>query len=501
MPRTSRPVRRRNRFSFRWQIVFAFFVILASAFYFAASALTSLVGEYLLDNQVRAEAAAAAETAASIADAFARADAESLHAILLSESVTRGSRLIALDLDARVQADTYPSVNGIQGARLNTPETLDVLNGAQSSFGLHPAPEPAARARRTWIDLFRSMEYPHGWLGYTAAPITLNSGGQTQRVGVLLSISSVQEVVSQLIAVQDQMLTFFGAAAAAGILLSVLFARIITKPLQSLAAGIERMARGDMASRVPVSGGLEMANLSRAFNEMSQKLENLDDARNQFVSNASHELKTPLSTMKILIESMIYEPSMESGVRQEFLTDINKEIDRLTLIIGDLLTLVRVDSGEVKLRREEFRLSDLTRETARRLAPLLKERGQELTLSLSDEPVVFADRSKVAQMIYNLLENAIKYTPPHGKVRIQLARDGPNALLEVTDSGMGIPVSEQQRIFERFYRVDKARSRSTGGTGLGLSIVRQAVQLHDGDITVTSEEGKGATFHVRLPTV
>jgi signal transduction histidine kinase len=230
-------------------------------------------------------------------------------------------------------------------------------------------------------------------------------------------------------------------------------------------------------------------------------LENLDDARNQFVSNASHELKTPLSTMKILIESMLYEPAMADGMRQEFLTDINTEIDRLTLIRGDLLTLVRVDSGEVKLRREDFLLSDLTRETARRLAPLLKERGQELTLALTDDITVFADRSKLAQVIYNLLENAIKYTPPHGKIRISLDREDGMARLDVTDSGMGIPESEQPHIFERFYRVDKARSRSTGGTGLGLSIVRQAVQLHDGSITVTSQDGKGATFIVRLPTV
>ncbi|MDR1263735.1 MAG: HAMP domain-containing protein [Oscillospiraceae bacterium] len=503
-PAIARPAKRRANLSVRWQIVFAFFVILASAFYFAASALTSLVGQYLLDNRAQADAAAATEAAAAIADTFARAGAESLYAIMMSENSARGSRLIALDQDARVQADTSAQINGVQGARLNTPEVLDVLNGAASSFGLHPSPDSATRERRTWLDFFRSLEYPHGWLGYTAAPILLYSVGENgppARVGVLLCISSVQEVVSQLIAVQDQMLTYFVAAALAGLLLSILFSQIITKPLQGLAAGIERMARGDLASRVPVSGGREMAHLARAFNEMSQKLENLDDARNQFVSNASHELKTPLSTMKILIESMIYEPDMGSGVRQEFLTDINKEIDRLTRIIGDLLTLVRVDSGEVKLRREEFRLADVTRETARRLAPLLKERGQELTLSLADDIAVFADRSKISQVIYNLLENAVKYTPPHGKIRIQLTRDGNRALLEVADSGMGIPESEQPHIFERFYRVDKARSRSTGGTGLGLSIVRQVVQLHDGEITVTSQEGKGATFHVRMPMV
>ncbi|GHU69454.1 hypothetical protein AGMMS49992_00160 [Clostridia bacterium] len=472
----------------------AFFVILASAFYFAASALTQLVGRYLLDNQIAASRAAAEEVAASFAYAFYEADAESLYARMTAENRVRGGRLIVLDMDARVQADTSGLLNG---ARLNTPEVLDILGGETRSFGLHASPETTARERRTWLDVFRSLEYPQRWMGYTAVPIMMDGS----RVGILLSVSPVQDVVSQLIAVQDQMLTYFALAAAAGILLSVVFSKIITKPLQGLAAGIERMSRGDLGSRVPVTGGREMAELARTFNEMSQRLENLDDARNQFVSNASHELKTPLSTMKILIESMLYDPNTPAELRQEFLTDINKEIDRLTLIIGDLLTLVRVDSGEVRLRREELKLAEVTRETARRLSPLLSERGQELTLNLVDDIIIFADRSKISQMIYNLLENAIKYTPPHGKIRVQLTRDGGKALLDVADSGMGIPESEQPHIFERFYRVDKARARTTGGTGLGLSIVRQAVQLHDGEITLTSEEGKGATFHVRLPMV
>ncbi|MDR1570266.1 MAG: cell wall metabolism sensor histidine kinase WalK [Oscillospiraceae bacterium] len=468
--------------------------ILSAAFYFAAASLSGLVGRYMLTSRVRTESAVAERLAVTLAPLFEAGDIDSLYPRLLAEGRQIGGRLIVLDMDGRVQADTFSLING---QRLAAPEAIDVLEGAPSAYGLRKDRSSDTHGQNSWLNHIRGTAIGNIWTGTFVAPIE-SSGA---RVGALLYTASVQDMVDQLIAVQDQMFLYFLAFAAAGSALSLFFSRIITKPIAAMTAGIERMARGDLRSRVKVTGGGEMAHLAHTFNQMSEKLENLDDTRNQFVSNASHELKTPLSTMKILLESMIYEPDMDSNVRQEFLQDINKEIDRLTMITSDLLTLVRTDSGEVKLRRESFRFDDVIRETARRLSPLMQERDQELTMNLADDLLLFADRARIAQMIYNLLDNAIKYTPPRGKIRVKLTRDGKAAALEIIDSGIGIPPHEQGRIFDRFYRIDKARSRATGGTGLGLAIVKQIVMLHDGDIIVISDEGKGATFRVTLPTV
>lgn len=232
---------------------------------------------------------------------------------------------------------------------------------------------------------------------------------------------------------------------------------------------------------------------------MSEQVQRLEQARNQFVSNASHELKTPLATIKILVESMMYEENMDPHLRTEFLTDIDKEIDRLSSVVGDLLTLVHIDSHKLKLRRELMVLADTVRETVSRLAPLAKKRGQAIETKIADECEMFADPGKLSQVCYNIIENAIKYTPDGGKISVSLRKNGRDAVLEIADTGVGIPEEDVPHVFDRFYRVDKARSRDTGGTGLGLSIVQQIVRLHAGSVTVRSKQGEGTTFIVQLP--
>ena len=242
-----------------------------------------------------------------------------------------------------------------------------------------------------------------------------------------------------------------------------------------------------------------MVQLAEAFNSMSEKLETLDQSRNQFVSNASHELKTPLATMKIMIESLIYQPDMDKALRTEFLTDINNEIDRLSAVVSDLLTLVKMDAKDVKLQRENLSLAQLCRENEHRLKPIAEKKKQTIRLTLSDACEMYADKSKLNQVIYNLMENAVKYTGEGGTVQVTLTKQGHDAHLVIADNGPGIPKENLPHIFDRFYRVDKARSRETGGTGLGLSIVRQLVLLHGGSIRCESEFGKGSSFIVDLP--
>jgi len=232
---------------------------------------------------------------------------------------------------------------------------------------------------------------------------------------------------------------------------------------------------------------------------MAAQLENLDKTRNQFVSNASHELKTPLATMKIMLETMMYQPDMPQELQREFMEDMNHEIDRLTGIITDLLTLTRTDAQAQELKKTSVDLSDLTEEIVRLLSPAAKKRGQTLTCEVEKGLTMLGDRDRLHQVFSNLTDNAIKYTPDGGKIHIALHLDGDDLVWRVRDNGVGIPPEDQDHVFERFYRVDKARSRETGGTGLGLSIVRQLVTLHGGTVTVQSDPGQGSEFIVRLP--
>ena len=282
------------------------------------------------------------------------------------------------------------------------------------------------------------------------------------------------------------------------VLIGFLASRTITRPVEALSEGIASMSRGDLSVRVNVRGKNEYAKLAEAFNSMSERLEHLDKSRSQFVSNASHELRTPLSTMKILSQTLLYEENPNPQMTKEFLNDINKEIDRLNSIVSDLLTLVSLDSG-IKLNTGDVRLRDLLTEQVKRLSPLAREQGIELECAIRDAVDTVGDAVKLQQVIYNVIDNAIKYTPRGGSVRAELSRSGKTAYIRVTDTGIGIPKDDLSHVFERFYRVDKARSRETGGTGLGLSICKQIMLQHGGDITASSEEGKGSTFIIELP--
>lgn len=217
-----------------------------------------------------------------------------------------------------------------------------------------------------------------------------------RRVGVLILLSGVQETVDSLISVRDRMVGIFLLALAVVLVLAGLISRIVTKPVRELSDGIERMSKGDYEHRVHVQGRGEMAQLAAAFNQMSEQVHNLDEARNQFVSNASHELKTPLATIKILVESMMYQEDMDPQLRAEFLLDIDKEIDRLSSVVGDLLTLVHIDSHKLRLRREMMVFSDTVRETVARLTPLAKKRKQQIETHIEDDCEMFADPGKLA---------------------------------------------------------------------------------------------------------
>ena len=451
------------------------------------------MGDYLFDDRMQQDRAKTDQLAVELEPLYASGQMSALQARLEMASGELGGRLMLLDATGKVQADSYSELNG---SRLELPEVASILlKGQTVDYGVHKLSGSNHLSSTLLSFLFRPYDPNSEWVSYSTA--ALMHDGKT--VGVLLFSSPIQEMMARLFLLQDRMVFYFLIAAVFSIAVALIFSRVITRPIAALTRSIQRMGRGDLSVRVPEKGTGELRRLSETFNAMSEKLDLLDKSRNQFVSNASHELKTPLTTMKILIESMIYQPNMDSELHSEFLTDINKEIDRLNLIISDLLTLVSVDSKTMRLNREPFSLAQLVTDTAHRLAPVASTRRQEIKLQLADRCEMFADSAKLTQVVYNLMDNALKYTQEGGVIRIRLIRSGRDAILSISDNGPGIPKADQAHIFDRFYRVDKARDRATGGTGLGLSIVHQMVLMHGGTISVDSEEGHGTTFTLELP--
>ncbi|MBQ6951130.1 MAG: HAMP domain-containing protein [Clostridia bacterium] len=452
--------------------------------------MSSMVGDYLFNQRIRTDRTGLESLAVRIARDVDNSDVSAIRESLSIAAGELGGRVLLLDENGKVQADSYGEMNGI---RLEYPEVANVLlKGVTTDYGIH---EMESGEQLNTNNLLFTRRGNASWVGYCTAGVVMSS----EIIGVLLLVSPVQEMMQNLYQLQDQMVLIFIVIAVAALLCALIFARVITKPVGGLMRGIQRMSKGDFSARVQVKSSGEFRQLAQAFNSMSEKLETLDQSRNQFVSNASHELKTPLATMKIMLESLIYQPDMDKELRAEFMSDINSEIDRLSNVVSDLLTLVQMDSQNVKLTRENLSIAALIKENAHRLQPIADQKGQQISLTLSDPCDIYADKSKLNQVIYNLMENAVKYTQSGGQIKVSLVRQGRDAIFTVSDNGPGIPKENLPHVFDRFYRVDKARSREKGGTGLGLSIVHQLVLLHGGAIRVESEEGKGASFIVELP--
>ena len=465
----------------------AYLLIIAIAFLAVAVTLVQLVGEYLFSQQIAEDGKVAAELSGAAADALYLRDANRLYALAADASDGDSRRVLVLDAWGVVQADAASELNGM---RFPVQEVRRVLQGESSAYGYYA--EGGSDGPEQMMTLLGRREAT----GVFASAV--RRGDDT--IGVLVYISRAQQIYDNLMQIQQRIMLWMILVTLAVLVMSMFVLRRITVPIAELNEGIQLMTRGDFTARVNVPGKNEFAQLGKAFNTMSERLEKLDQARNQFVSNASHELKTPLATMKIMLQSVQQGgDAMPLELRNEFLNDVDKEIDRLTRIVGDLLTLVNIDSGGMQLNKEVFSLKDMVQDQVKRLLPMARERGIEMDCVARDAADVEGDLSKLSQVVYNVIENAIKYTPRGGSVNVELTRSGKRAVIRVSDTGIGIPEADIAHIFDRFYRVDKARSRETGGTGLGLSIVNQIVNLHDGDITVTSAENQGSTFVIDLP--
>lgn len=243
----------------------------------------------------------------------------------------------------------------------------------------------------------------------------------------------------------------------------------------------------------------EVGELVDNINGVFTKAQQLEESRQEFVSNVSHELKTPITSMKVLSESLLMQENVPAEMYREFMNDIVSEIDREAQIISDLLTLVKTDKGSDSLNFEKVNMNELMDVILKRLKPLAEKRNIEITFESFREVSADIDKVKLTLALSNLVENGIKYNIDSGWIKVSLNADHKNVYIKVADSGVGIPEDCLEHVFERFYRVDKARSRDTGGTGLGLAITKNIIVMHKGSINVYSEPGKGTTFTVKVP--
>jgi signal transduction histidine kinase len=294
-----------------------------------------------------------------------------------------------------------------------------------------------------------------------------------------------------------EMLLAGGLGAGIALVIARWVARGMTQPLRDMAQAARRMEAGDYSGRVRTSSLDEVGRLAHAFNRMSAELESLEELRRELVANVSHELKTPISALRAHLENLL------DGVERpdpETLQVMLAQSERLGRLVDQLLDLSRLESGDVPLERERVELAPLVEQVLSEIEVARPEHDVRLDDEIAvDLPPVFADRERVHQVLFNLLDNAVRFTPAGGQVTVTATRHDGTVDVTVADTGPGIAPEHLPRVFERFYRVDSARSRDDGGTGIGLAIARSVVEAHGGRIWALSEPGRGSTFTFELP--
>lgn len=317
--------------------------------------------------------------------------------------------------------------------------------------------------------------------------------------GAIMLFSSIDTVTQTLKNIRYLMLLAGIGAFLVAVGITNILSRRLSNPLLQMESAAQRMAQGDFDIRVKALTQDEIGSLARAINELAGELKRYRDTRSEFFANISHELRTPITYLEgysKVIKDGMYDSEEE---KNKYLAIIHEEAARLKHLVQDLFELSKMEEGKISFNMEWMDLSEAMKNSLRTMEPKIKGKALELQAEIEPNlPYVFGDGMRMEQIFINLLDNAIRYTEK-GKITVAMFRDQYNVVAEITDTGSGIPEEEQPNIFERFYRVEKSRSREYGGSGLGLSIVKKLVEMQDGTIEVRSRAGAGATFSIRFP--
>ena len=343
-------------------------------------------------------------------------------------------------------------------------------------------------------DMTEYREYSFGRSGQTSDSSQANSVR-----GVLLASTSTEYIQKTKEILRRKALMLQVIMMIVVFFASIIISGMLVRPFEVLSRDISEVKEG--YSNEPISAPIytETRHIADAFNNVLGRMNALDQSRQEFVANVSHELKTPMTSMKVLAASLLSEENVDPAVYREFLEDIDHEIDRENKIISDLLDMVKEDRTNTDLEVTETDINALAKAVMKRMRPIAEAGDIALTLVNRREVIAEVDITRINLVLTNLVENAIKYNHEHGEVIVTVDADEEYFSFTVADNGIGIPEEDLNRIYERFFRVDKSRSREIGGTGLGLSITRSAILRHHGTISVESREGEGTTFIVRIP--
>lgn len=317
--------------------------------------------------------------------------------------------------------------------------------------------------------------------------------------GVLLTSVSTDTIATTLEILADNSTIFLIITITFLLAVALLVCTVMTSPFARLTRAIKGMKEGFIEEPIAIKDYLETEHVVDAFNQLLGRMQALDRSRQEFVSNVSHELKTPITSMKVLADSLIGQENVPAELYQEFMTDIASEIDRESKIIDDLLAMVRMDRNESKMSISNVDINQFLELLMKRLRPIARKNNVEVTLECERDVLADIDEVKLSLAMTNLIENAIKYNKEGGWVEVKLDADHLYFTVEVSDSGCGIPEEAMHHIYERFYRVDKSHSREIGGTGLGLAIAKNAIMAHKGTIQAESVIGEGSKFIVKIP--
>jgi len=337
-----------------------------------------------------------------------------------------------------------------------------------------------------------------------AVPIVSNSGGASYVVYIIDNKQTVQSLNAEIL---SRILQAVLIGLVIAVAISLIISRALLSPIRGMTKAAEAMADGDFSRKISVESEDEIGILSKTFNDMAKQIEtmleelkNAEKLRREFVANVSHELRTPLTNIRSYAETISDDRAIPQETEEEFLRVIINESDRMTKIVQDLLELSRFDSGASELSIEEFSIEKSLRDVYAAIALDARKRDHVINLELEWKlPKVRGDRARIEQVLMNIMSNALKYTPDGGTIGIFSGTSYGNVWVRIEDTGVGIPKDDLVRVFDRFYRVDKARSRESGGTGLGLSIAKEIVTKHGGDITIKSTPGVGTAVTVTLP--
>ncbi len=323
--------------------------------------------------------------------------------------------------------------------------------------------------------------------------------GTTETLGVILVSASLDAIIDNREVLQDSVGLILTIVLVMMLLLTVVLSSWFVYPFKRLTQKINAVTAEHIEDDIKEDSYTETEQIAAAFNQLLGKIKLLDESRQEFVSNVSHELKTPLTSMKVLADSLVQMPDAPVEYYREFMEDISAEIDRENAIIADLLTMVKLDKTQAEMNIQPHSINEILELILKRLRPIAQKQNIEMVFESFREVTAEVDEVKLTLALTNFVENAIKYNKENGWVHVSLDANHKYFFVKVTDSGCGIPEESQEHIFERFYRVDKSHSREIGGTGLGLAIAKNVVLMHKGIIEISSVVDEGTTITVRIP--